>query len=391
MSFSIDLSTRLEKLPPYLFVEVDKAKKELQRQGKDVIDLGVGDPDIPSPENVVRSLQREAEKKDNHRYASNRGLDELRDQIAGWYQQRFSVKLDAGGEILPILGSKEGIGHIPFALISSEKDIVLVPDPAYPVYNSGTILAGGTPFKMPLIKENGFLPDLGSIPKNILKKTRLMHINYPNNPTTAVATLDFFKDVVKFASRHNIIVCHDAAYSEMVFDDYKAPSFLEVEGAKDISIEFHSLSKTYNMTGWRIGFAVGNEKILSGLAKVKANMDSGIFQPIQYAGIEAMKLGDHFKEKINKVYKERRDAFVNGLRKAGIAADFPKATFYVWFPVPEGYTSQSFCLKILKDAHIILTPGNGFGEYGEGYARAALTVEVARINEAVERIQKVLK
>ena len=390
MGISIEYSKRLMKLPPYLFVEVDKAKQVIVDQGKDVVDLGIGDPDLPTPQNVIKALQAGAEDKDNHRYPSNRGLVVLREAIEGWLKKRFSISLDAATEILPLLGSKEGIGHIPVAFVSGEEDIVLVSDPGYPVYNSGTILAGGTPYKMALKKENRFLPDLQSIPQDICRRARLMHINYPNNPTAAVATKDFFKEVIEFAHKNNIIVCHDAAYTEIAYDGYKAPSFLEVDGAKEVGIEFYSLSKTYNMTGWRIAFAAGNEKVLSGLAKVKSNMDSGIFQAVQMAGVEALSLGDDFNEERNKIYQERRDVLVKGLQDMGFDIESPKSTFYVWFTVPEGHTSKSFSMKVLQEANVVITPGNGFGEFGESYVRAALTVDVERIKEAVERIRKIL-
>ncbi|MCK5708492.1 MAG: LL-diaminopimelate aminotransferase [Candidatus Aureabacteria bacterium] len=387
---SIEYSNRLKKLPPYLFVEVDKAKQGIVKQGKDVIDIGIGDPDMPTPKNIISVLQDQAENKANHQYPSNRGIGVLREEIAKWCKKRFSISLDSEKEILPLLGSKEGIGHIPVAFISSEEDVVLVSDPGYPVYNSGTILAGGTPYKMALLKENNFLPVLKDIPETIAKRAKLMHINYPNNPTSAVATEEFFKEVIEFAHKYNVIVCHDAAYTEISYDGYIAPSFLETDGAKDVGIEFHSLSKTFNMTGWRIAFAAGNEKVLDGLAKVKSNMDSGIFQAVQYAGIEALKLGSDFDEQRNAVYQERLDAFYNGLIDMGIKIDKPKATFYVWFPVPDGYTSKSFAMKVLREAHVVITPGNGFGEFGEGYVRAALTVDADRIKEATKRIKSIL-
>ncbi len=382
---------RLKKLPPYLFVEIDRAKAEARRKGKDVIDLGVGDPDQPTPEHVIRKLAEAAKDPANHHYAFDRGLAGLRIAVAGWYERRFGVKLDPETEVLPLLGSKEGIAHIPLAFINPG-DEVLIPEPCYPPYRSGTIFAGGIPRVMPLLRENGFLPDLDDVDAKTAKKAKLMFVNYPNNPTAAVADEKFFHRVVDFARRHDIIVCHDAAYSEVAYDGYRPPSFLESEGAMEIGVEFHSLSKTRNMTGWRVGFACGNREIISGLSQVKSNIDSGIFQAIQIAAVTALEDSPEnrkHQEFMNRLYQERRDVFVGGLNRLGWKIDPPKAAFYVWIPVPAGTDSTGLCRRLLEEAAIVTTPGVGFGAPGEGYIRATLTVAKERLAEAVERIKKI--
>lgn len=386
-NFEIELAERIKGLPKYLFAKIDEMKQEALDKGMDIIDLGVGDPDLPTFEPMVKKLKEAVDNPENHRYPSYLGLFQFRQAVADWYKKRFNVSLDPQNEVLSLIGSKEGIGHIHLAFINPG-DIVLVPNPAYPVYKAGTILAGGTPYIMPLLKENGFLPDLSSIPTNILSKAKLMFINYPNNPTSAVADRDFFTEVIKFARENNIIICHDAAYSEMAYEGYKPLSFLEIEGAKEVGIEFHSLSKTYNMAGWRIGFAVGNKKILSGLGTIKTNLDSGIFQAVQYAGIEALTGPQDNIAKMNKIYQERRDVLVNGLKEIGLNVDSPKATFYIWIAVPKKFSSADFTALLLEKAGVLSTPGNGFGKYGEGYVRMALTVDKKRLKEVIERIKK---
>ena len=382
----LEKASRLNNLPPYLFAETDRMKQKAIKEGADVIDLGVGDPDVPTPDHIIQQLSQAAKDPANHRYPSYSGLEKLREAIAGWYERRFRVKLNPDSEVLPLIGCKEGIGHIPLAFIN-EGDIVLIPDPGYPVYRAGTLLANGEPCFMPLRAPNDFLPDLSAISREVARRAKMMFLNYPNNPTTATASREFFQEVVHFAQKQNIIVCHDAAYSEIAFDGYRAPSFLEVEGAKEVGIEFHSLSKTYNMTGWRIGFAVGNREVLAGLLRVKTNLDSGIFQAIQYAGMEALTGSEDETGKTIKIYQERRDTLVGGLKELGWQVVIPKATFYVWMPIPTNYTSIEFASLLLQKAGIVATPGVGFGECGEGFIRVALTVPKERIKEAVERIR----
>jgi len=387
LKVKVERAERIKNLPPYLFASIDKMKQEAIKKGIDIINLGIGDPDIPTPPNIVKRLQEAVKNEKYHQYPSYEGLLIFRQAVADWYKNRFNVKLNPEDEVLTLIGSKEGIGHFPFAYINSG-DIALVPSPAYPVYSAGTLFAGGQPFIMPLKKENNFLPDLDAIPKDIAKKAKLMFINYPNNPTSAIAEKDFYNRVIDFAVKNNIIVAHDAAYSEIYFDNYKPMSFLEVDGAKEVGIEFHSLSKTYNMTGWRIGFAVGNREIISALGKVKSNLDSGVFEVVQEAGIEALTCDQSIVADIRKVYQERRDILVAGLRSLGIEFEIPKATFYVWLRTPKGFTSADYTAHLLNKAGIVTTPGNGFGEDGEGYVRIALTVKKERMLEAIERMRK---
>lgn len=383
----IEYADRLKELPPYLFAEIDRIKREVMRTGRDLIDLGVGDPDLPTPGHIIEALHTAALDPENHRYALDFGMPVLREAIAGWYRRRFGVVLDPASEVLPLIGSKEGIGHLPFAFVNPG-DCALVPDPAYPVYAATTILAGGEPHRMPLLEENGFLPDLDRIPGEVLRRAKLLFINYPNNPTAAVCGKDFFGRVVEFARRNSLIVCHDAAYTELAYDGYRAPSFLEADGAKQVGIEFHSLSKTYSMTGWRIGFAVGSGEVIAGLSKVKSNIDSGIFQAVQLAGVAALTGPQEFLAGYLDIYRRRRDILVDGLRSLGWRVARPKATFYVWARVPRGFTSTSLVKALLERAGIVATPGNGLGASGEGYVRFALTVSEERIREAVGRMSK---
>ncbi|MDD5439407.1 MAG: aminotransferase class I/II-fold pyridoxal phosphate-dependent enzyme, partial [Candidatus Omnitrophica bacterium] len=324
-----------------------------------------------------------------HKYALDQGHGELRIEIARWYKERFNVTLDPDNEILPLIGSKEGIAHIPLAFVNPG-DNVLIPEPCYPPYRSGTIFAGGNPQVMPLTAHNNYVPDLKAIKPHVLTRTRLLFLNYPNNPTAATCDRSFFDDAVKFAGRHNIIVCHDAAYTELSFDDYQAPSFLEANGAKDVGIEFHSFSKIFNMTGWRLGFAVGNAQAIKALARVKSNIDSGVFTAIQMAGIAALKGYKGVIGKSRRLYQERRDVLVEGMQELGFEVEKPRATFYVWIPVVERFTSITFAKHLLDNAQVVVTPGNGFGQTGEGFFRMALTVDKNRLKEAVERIRKVI-
>jgi len=383
------LSKKLQDLPPYLFVEIDKAKRNAKQEGRDIIDLGVGDPDQPTPAHIIDRLYQAARDPSTHRYALDQGLSGLRKAIAQWSERRFNVKLDPETEILPLIGSKEGIAHFPLAFLNGG-DYSLVPDPCYPPYKGGTILAGGKPYIMPLKEENAFLPDLKKIPLNILRKAKLVYINYPNNPTASIAERDFYTDIVKFATKNKIIVISDLAYSEIAYDGYRPSSFLEVEGAKDLGIEFHSLSKTYNMTGWRIGWASGNAQLVSALAKVKSNIDSGIFSAIQLAGITALEGPQQHIKDICQLYQERRNTLIAGLQSLGWQITVPKATFYVWLKIPKKTDSIKFSTLLLEKADIVVTPGVGFGKYGEGYIRMALTISKERIQEAVERLRRIL-
>jgi LL-diaminopimelate aminotransferase len=388
LPISIKKSQRINELPPYLFAEIDRRKRAAQSRGVDLIDLGVGDPDLPTPPQVIEKLIKAASKPVNHRYPNSAGLIEFRQEVANWYLRRFGVKLDPATEVISLIGSKEGIANMAVAFVDPG-DLVLVASPCYPVYHIGTTFNGGRNYFLPLTKENHFLPDLEAIPAKIARQAKMLWINYPNNPTAAVAEKDFFKRVVQFAHHHNIIVCHDAAYTEMGFDGFRPMSFLEVDGAREVSIEFHSLSKTFNMTGWRIGMAVGNKNLVEGLAQVKSNIDSGIFQAIQEAAMEALRFGDKLVEPSRKIYQERRDVLVSGLRAVGIECENPCATFYIWVSVPKGLTSAEFTTKLLDEAGVVTTPGNGFGEAGEGYVRFTVCVDKERLKEVTERIRQV--
>jgi LL-diaminopimelate aminotransferase len=385
--FPIEVATRIKTLPPYLFAAIDKMKQEAIARGVDIINLGIGDPDLPTPVPIIESLANAAKDPKHHQYPSYEGMLSFRKAVAAWYRHRFNVTLDPANEVLTLIGSKEGIGHIHLAFVDPG-DVVLVPSPGYPVYPVGTSFAGGTSHIMPLMKSNGFLPDLGAIPKEMAKKAKLMWLNSPNNPTSVVMTKDYLKWVVDFAQEHRIIVCHDAAYSEVYYDGHRPASFMEVEGAKDVGVEFHSLSKTYNMTGWRIGFAVGNKEVLAGLGQVKSNLDSGCFEAVQEAGITALALDDSVTDSLRKTYQDRRDILIPGLKSLGLEVDPPPAAFYVWVTVPKGYTSTSFTAHLLEKTGIVTTPGNGFGAPGEGYIRMTLCTSKERLAEAVERIKK---
>ena len=382
-----EFSQRIAQLPPYLFAQIDKKKKEKLDQGADVIDLGVGDPDIPTPKPIVEAMKRAVEKPENHRYPSYEGMLSFRQAVADWYKKRFGVDLDPQKEVIALIGSKEGIAHFPLAFINPG-DVVLCPDPAYPVYKIGTLLAGGEPYVLPLKEENGFLPDFRSVPKDVLKRSKIIWVNYPNNPTSAKATKEFYKELIEWAKENRIIVASDLAYSEIYFGEEKPPSILEIEGAKEVAIEFHSLSKTYNMTGWRIGMAVGNEKLIAGLGKIKTNVDSGQFQAIQEAAITALNLPEQELQSIRDLYRERRKVMVEALERAGLEVYPSDATFYLWVKVPKGYSSAQFVERLLEECAIVCTPGNGFGEHGEGYFRISLTVSTERLLEASERIKK---
>ena len=378
---------RIDELPPYLFVGISKKIAEKQARGEDVVSLAIGDPDIPTPRHIIERLCQAAQDPANHRYPESEGLPDFRRAIAEWYEKRFDVILDPDQEVLPLIGAKEGIGHIALCFIDPS-DIALVPDPAYPVYSIGTMFAGGSSYYMPLTEENDFLPELESIPSEIAQRAKLLWLNYPNNPTSAVAELDFFDRVVAFARKHDLAVCHDGPYTEVAFDSYRPPSFMQTPGAKDVGVEFHSLSKTYNMTGWRVGMVVGNARAIDALRRVKSNLDSGIPQAIQHAAIEALRGPQDCIEEHNAVYQRRRDLLLNILSQIGLKARPPRASLYIWARIPEGYTSLEFATTLLEEAGVVVIPGISYGKYGEGYIRISLTIPDDRIAEAVARLSR---
>jgi LL-diaminopimelate aminotransferase len=370
--------------------EVVRLKSQAVARGVDVIDLGVGDPDFPTPPHILAAAHAALEEGNNHHYSSYRGLAELRQAFARWYRDRFGVCLDPETEVLPLIGSKEGIGHIHLAFVEPG-DEVLIPDPGYPTYQGGTILAGGTPRYYPLSAETGWLPDLAALDRQELSRVRLMHINYPSNPTAAAASLDFFAAVAAFGLKHDILICHDNAYSEVYFDGVRPPSFLQAPGARACGLEFHSLSKTYLMTGWRIGVAVGRAEAIAGLGEIKSNYETGIFPVVQRAGIAALSGDQSLLDTMRRHFQRRRDLFVEGLRAIGFTLESPPATFYVWARIPGGGSSVEFARRLLDQSGIVVTPGAGFGPHGEGYIRAALTLHEARLHEALERIRRVCR
>ena len=366
-------ASRLDQVPPYLFVEISRKIAEKKAQGVDVISFGIGDPDIPTPDHVIARLREAALDPPNHRYPETDGLPEFRRAAAGWYQRRFGISLDPDKEILPLIGAKEGIGHAALCFLDPG-DVALVPDPGYPVYSVGTWFAGGECHWLPLLEENGWVPDLDAIPKEVAQKAKVMWLNYPNNPTGAVTDIGYFERVVQYAKEHDIAVMHDASYTEVAYDGYKPVSFLQVPGAMEVGLEFHSLSKSYNMTGWRIGMALGNAEMIAALMVVKSNLDSGIPQAVQHMGIEALESPLESMEERNAVYQRRRDRVVKVLRDIGLYVDPPKASLYVWARVPEGYTSAEFTSLLLEERDLVVTPGTGYGRFGEGYIRLSLTI-----------------
>jgi LL-diaminopimelate aminotransferase len=366
-------------------VEISRKIAERKAKGQDVVSFGIGDPDIPTPAHIIERLCKEAHVPANQRYPESEGLPELRKTIAGWYQKRFGVTLDPEKEVAPLIGSKEGIAHVALCLLNPG-DIALITDPGYPVYTIGTKLAGGTPYYLPISPKNNFLPDLDNIPGDVLEKTKVLWLNYPNNPTGAVADLKFFNKAVEFAKKHDICICHDGPYSEVAFDGYTPVSFLQAEGAKDVGIEFHSLSKTYNMTGWRIGMAVGNAQAINALKIMKSNLDSGIPQAIQYAAIEALNGPQNCIKEHNDIYQRRRDLIVDTLNKMGLEAQPPKASLYIWAKVPHGFTSVEFTNDLLDKVGVVVTPGTGYGSNGEGYVRLSLTIADALLLKGLSRM-----
>ena len=376
---------RIKNLPPYLFAGIDKAKQEARARGVDVIDLSVGDPDLPTPDHIVQALKRAVDDSSNHQYPSYEGKLAFRKAVADWYKKTFDVDLDPKDEVLTLIGSKEGIAHAPLAFINPG-DLALVPDPAYPVYRTATAFAGGEPAVMPLLKENGFLPDLDAIPAEIARRAKIMFLNYPNNPIGATASRKFFEELVGFARNNDIIIMHDNPYSEIYFDGNRSSSLLEVDGAKDVAVEFHSLSKTYNMTGWRIGSVVGDADVIAGIGKIKSNIDSGTFGAVQDAGIVALNSPREVVDEIRQVYQQRIDILYRALRDIGLELERPRATLYLWAWV--GGSSIDYAAELLERTGIVATPGVGFGEHGEGYIRFSITRETKRVEEAARRLEK---
>jgi LL-diaminopimelate aminotransferase len=380
---------RIESLPPYLFADIDRQIDDAKARGADIISFGVGDPDLPTPPHIVEALIEAARDPATHRYPSYTGMPELRNAIADWYGRRFGVQLDPDTQIQPMIGSKEGIFHLPVAFVDAG-DLVLTPDPGYPVYETGALLAGGEPFLLPLTPENGFVPDLSMVPDDVAARARVLWLNYPNNPTAACADLSFFQRAVDFCRAHDVLLAHDAAYTEVTFDGYVAPSVLQATGAMECAVEYHSLSKTYNMTGWRIGWAAGATEAIEALKVLKTNIDSGIFDAIQRAGIAALSgPRDHLDETIER-YRHRRDLLCDGLKSMGLVVEPPRGSVYVWTPVPPGYDSKSFATRLLEQAAVVVTPGTGYGRSGEGFIRFSITVPDERLEEGVERLRGVL-
>lgn len=382
----MEFARRVQQLPPYLFVEISRKIAAKRAAGVDVISFGIGDPDIPTPGHVIEALVQAARDPANHRYPETEGLPELRQAIAGWYGRRFGVELDPVREVLPLIGSKEGIGHAALCFIDPG-DVALIPDPGYPVYAVGTMFAGGESYLLPLTEERGFLPDLDAVPADVAHRARVLWLNYPNNPTGAVADGDLFERAVHFARRYDVAVLHDMAYSEVAYGGYRPVSFLEVPGARDVGMEFHSLSKSYNMTGWRIGMAVGNAAMVDALLRVKSNLDSGVPQAVQRMAIAALEGPQDAVETHNRIYERRRDLVVEALRSIGLRVHPPQASLYVWAGLPPGVRSMDFAERLLEDVAVVVTPGVGYGPAGEGYVRLSLTTPDEQVAEGVRRLR----
>jgi len=381
------VAERVGTLPPYVFAELGRRILEMRSEGRDIIRLDIGSPDLPPPGFIVDALNRSLQDPSRHGYGGYYGTPQLRRAMATYYENRFGVQLNPAREVAPLIGSKEGIANVALAFVDPGQ-AVLVPDPGYPTYGLGTILAGGEPVRMPLLEENSFLPDLEAIPQDIAQSAKIMWLNYPNNPTGAVAPLEFFERVVAFARRHDLLICHDNPYCDVVFDGYAAPSILQVPGAMDVALEFNSLSKTYNMAGWRVGMAVGSAVAVEALARTKTNIDSGIFLPIQDAAVAALTGDQSWLVERNGVYHERRDLILGALRELGIRASETKASLYIWARVPKGYSSAEFATRLLVDAGVSIAPGSAFGPHGEGSMRISLGMDTDRIGEAMERLRR---
>jgi LL-diaminopimelate aminotransferase len=386
---SMQLAERLEAIPPYIFAAVDREIRAREARGVKITNLGIGSPDLSPPDFIVEAMIDSMRQPASHRYPSYIGQPALRRAMADYYASRFGVTLDPESQVLPLAGSKEGIAHVALVLVDPG-DVVLVPDPGYPTYAMGTLLAGGSPHYMPLRAENGFLPDLDAIPVEVLERAVAMWVNYPNNPTGAIAPLEFYERVVALARRHNFVVLSDNAYADITYDGYQAPSFLQVEGAVEVGVEFYSLSKSYNMAGERVGMAVGNAKLIAALSNVKSNVDTGIFTPVQVGAITALTGPQAWLAERNAIYAARRDVAVAGLRAAGFAVEAPKAALYVWPRIPAGWTSGDLAMKLLDEARVWLTPGTAFGPSGEGFMRLSFCTDERVVREALGRVAEVL-
>lgn len=380
------VATRLQTFTAYLGTEMNVRLTRMREEGRDVINLGLGDPDVTPPPHLLNALRDAVSAPDYHHYPSFYSDQPHKEAIARWYERRFGVALDPAAEVIPLLGSSEGLFHIHLCLLDVG-DTALVPDPSYPSYEAGVKLAGGQVVPVPLLRKNGFLPDLKSIPSDFAKRARMIWVNYPNNPTAAVAPPDFYRELIEWARAYDVIVVHDNPYSEIALDGYQAPSFLQFPGAKEVGVEFHSLSKSYNCCGWRTGMLVGNKDVIAGMAKIKSHSDRGMSYPMQVASTAALNGPVDFMAARNATFKERRDLVVKALREVGLEADLPKATFYIWSAIPAGVTSQDFCFKVLDAISVWMIPGSMYGRYGEGYLRIALTHPVQRLAEAMERLK----
>jgi len=381
---------RIKNLPKYHFAEINEIIKQKMESGQEVINLGIGDPDIPTPDYIIQSLQEEAKNPMNHKYPPYKGIKELREAIANWFEKRFGVTLNPEKEILPLIGSKEGLAHISWALIDPG-DMALIANPCYPAHKTGVMLAGGSVYDLPLLEKNDFLVDFNNIQPEAAKKSKMMFICYPNNPTSAIADEDYFKKAVEYAKHYELIICHDNAYSEISYGEYKPISILEIDRKKELSIEFHSLSKTFSMAGWRIGFVVGNSNVIDSLYTLKTNIDSGIPGAIQRAAVVALNGTDEFTRNACKVYEKRIDMIIDILEECEIKVKKPKATLYIWAKVPESYSSDSFAMELLDKMGVFVTPGTAFGKYGEGYIRISVTQPDDLIKKASNKLRKFLK
>jgi LL-diaminopimelate aminotransferase len=381
------VAKRMEVFSAYLGTEMNMRLTKMREEGRDVINLGLGDPDVTPPVHLLNVLEDAVRNPDNHHYPSFYSNKPLKEAITGWYKRRFGVDLDPESEVIPLLGASEGLFHIHFCLLDIG-DVALVPDPSYPSYEAGVKLGGGMLEPVPLLRENGFLPDLEAIPADLARKAKMIWVNYPNNPTAATATSDFYRELIDWAVKYNVVVVHDNPYSEICMDGYQPPSFMEFDGAKEVGVELHSLSKSYNCCGWRAGMLVGNKEIITGMVKIKSHSDRGMYYPLQVAATKALNGPVDFKNERNRVFQERRDVVVKGLREIGLEVDAPRATFYIWSTVPKGYTSHDFCLKVLDEVDLWMIPGSIYGKYGEGYLRIALTHPAERLAEAMDRLKK---